>query len=309
MELSIADMVPTLAAYGAQDYRQNVYFKGSSVFFGSQLGVTYKINDVISVFAGARYVNAENKYEGYLNSVEVNMSGNWVNVSDAFTNLAVQATMGAGAANMISNTMGALQTNGIPATYTLEQVESMGAISADQRAQLEGGLSAIGIDPTLPVGQIQGACDIAAPQYATAAQRASATSDLTEVLFNQEADVIQKGWGITPIIGVNLTLGENLNIGIKYEFATKIEIENDTKSDFITGIDAETGNPITMFPDGEKTRSDMPAMFSLGADYKIIPKLKASVGFHYYWDKASNYGKMQEGAYVENSEIMDNNYY
>jgi long-chain fatty acid transport protein len=309
MELSIADMVPTLATYGAQDYRQDVYFKGTSVYFGSQLGVTYKINDVISVFAGARYVSAKNTYEGHLKDVEVNMNGTWVNVSDEFTNLGVQATMGAGAASMISGTMSTLQTAGIPATATLEQVETMGAISAEQRAQLEGGLTAIGIDPTLPVGQIQGACDIAGPQFTAAAQRASATASLTRTLFNQEADVVQKGWGITPILGVDLTLGENLNIGIKYEFATKIEIKNETKSDFISGIDTETGLPITMFPDGEKIRSDMPAMLSVGADYKIIPQLKASVGFHYYWDKAANYGKMQEGAYVNNSKIIDNNYY
>jgi long-chain fatty acid transport protein len=308
-EIGPSDMVPTLAAYGATAYKQDVYFKGTSVYFGYQLGVTFKINDNISVFGGARYVTAKNTYEGYLRNVQVNMSGTWTDVSAEFTNLAVQATMGAGAANSISGTMGALLTGGIPGTYTLAQAQTAGALNATQVAQIEGGLTAIGLDPSKSISEIQGDCDAAAPQYTAAAARASATSQLTSILFNQEADVTQKGWGISPIIGLNLSFAEKLNIGIKYEFATKMELKNDTKSDFITGVNLQTGAQTTMFPDGEKSRSDMPAMFSLGVDYKFTPKFSAAAGFHYYWDKTANYGKKLDGEYVANSKVIDHNYY
>ena len=57
---------------------------------------------------------------------------------------------------------------------------------------------------------------------------------------------------------------------MKYEFRTKIELENNTTKDFIVGYDAATSSPVGMFPDGEKSRSDMPAMFAIGADYKLM---------------------------------------
>ena len=72
-EMSQSDLVPALAAnMGATAYKMDVYFKGSSTFLGFQGAVSYKINDWISLAAGARYVTAKNTYEGYLRDVQVN---------------------------------------------------------------------------------------------------------------------------------------------------------------------------------------------------------------------------------------------
>lgn len=46
-EISPSDLVPSLAAKGATAYRLDTYFKGTSVFFGYQGAVSYKINDMI----------------------------------------------------------------------------------------------------------------------------------------------------------------------------------------------------------------------------------------------------------------------
>jgi long-chain fatty acid transport protein len=91
---------------------------------------------------------------------------------------------------------------------------------------------------------------------------------------------------------VNLSLSENFNIGIKYEFLTKLELENDTEID-------ETG----MFPDGATTRSDMPAMLSVGAAYRATPQLNIAGGIHYYFDRSADYGKS-----LPNEDIIDNNF-
>ncbi len=40
-----------------------------------------------------------------------------------------------------------------------------------------------------------------------------------------EVDAEEKGHGITPILGMNIALNENLNIGLKYEFKTKIDLK------------------------------------------------------------------------------------
>ena len=69
-----------------------------------------------------------------------------------------------------------------------------------------------------------------------------------------------------------------INIAAKYEHRTKIEMTNDTEVD-----------DVGMFPDGETTRSDLPGMFTLGAQLQPIQKLTASVGFDYYLDIPAYY--------------------
>ena len=55
-------------------YSADIYFKGTSVFFGYQLGVTYKINEMFGVYAGARYVTAKNTYKGHIHDVQIDAS-------------------------------------------------------------------------------------------------------------------------------------------------------------------------------------------------------------------------------------------
>jgi long-chain fatty acid transport protein len=308
-ELSVADMVPILADYGATDYRREVYFKGTSLYLGYQLGVTYQINDVISVFGGFRYVTVKNTYEGYLKNVEVNIGGDWIPVNEEFSNLADQATTGADGATGIASTMGNLIAfNGAFADLSLLQAQTAGALTDDQRLAIIGGLQQLGIDTTLNIGQLQATATGTATYLNDQATQASQTAALTEMLFNQQADVTQKGHGITPIIGVNLAFGDKLNIGIKYEFRTIMQVTNDTKSDFIVGI-TEAGAPIYMFPDGGKVDNDMPAMLSVGVNYLASSRLSASAGFHYYWDKGVSYGKTINEEFVDNSKVIDNNGY
>jgi long-subunit fatty acid transport protein len=59
-----------------------------------------------------------------------------------------------------------------------------------------------------------------------------------------------------------------------------------------------------LFKDGEETRSDLPAILSGGADYKITDQLKASGSFNLYFDKNVGWGK---NVYGEDRTI-DKNY-
>jgi len=116
---------------------------------------------------------------------------------------------------------------------------------------------------------------------------------------DMNVDVVQKGTGYTPIFGANLTIAEKLTVALKYEMKTKIELTNETKED-------GTG----MFPDGAKTRADMPAMLSVGASYPVTDKFVASLGYNYYWDKNADYGKTDaSGNPIANDMIIDKNYY
>ena len=120
---------------------------------------------------------------------------------------------------------------------------------------------------------------------------------------DQELSTVQTGFGFTPIVGINLSLLDMVNIGIKYEHHTKIELENETTSDVIV-------NGQGMFPDGEKTRADLPGMVSAGVQVKPIEKLSASVGFNYFLDKTAYYGVTDEnGAQVNNESTINDNAY
>ena len=80
-----------------------------------------------------------------------------------------------------------------------------------------------------------------------------------------------------------------LDVALKYEMKTSLKLTNATAKDFLLGYNPETGDPITMYPDGAVTNADMPAMLSGGVNVRPIKRLQASVGFEYYWDKNVNW--------------------
>lgn len=102
--------------------------------------------------------------------------------------------------------------------------------------------------------------------------QAAAIQAKADALADKELDCDQTGWGITPIIGLHYSQGR-WNVGMKYEFMTNLNIENDTKTD-------DTG----LFADGVNTPNDIPSMLTFGAEYAILPSLRASVGYHHFFD-------------------------
>lgn len=110
------------------------------------------------------------------------------------------------------------------------------------------------------------------PQLPEASQKqlellANATKD-------KELDCKQSGWGVTPIIGADFKMGK-WNVGVKYEFNTHLNVEN--KTDINT-----TGFPD--YEDGVNTPHDIPSLLTVGVSYEILPVLRASVGYHHFFD-------------------------
>jgi len=109
----------------------------------------------------------------------------------------------------------------------------------------------------------------------------------------------QSGSGFAPIIGVNLHFSDMLNVAVKYEHHTKIELTNDTEVD-----------DVNMFPDGEKVRADLPGTFAVGAQVNPIKNLSATAGFNYYLDKSAYYGDSDDsGEQINNEGSIDQNGY
>jgi long-chain fatty acid transport protein len=286
-EMGISDLVPTLAASkGATKYRLDAYLDGKSVFFGFQGGVSFKINDMISVAAGLRYVSAKNTNLGHIKGIEVLLPSGWTRADTIMYGISRTAKSSA---------------NGLQGAITLGLVNGSDPVSPAVAA----GLTALGINPT----GFTNTMAVGAFNQASATYNAKGT-----LLADQEVDGTQTGSGVTPIFSVNISPSENLNIGFKFEMATKLVLQNNTLKDLKVGY-TSTGSPITMFPDGEMNSADMPAMISVGVDYKVAETVKLSFGSNYFFDKKSDYGHKMNLDYnsstpttpVTNSYIIDHN--
>lgn len=122
---------------------------------------------------------------------------------------------------------------------------------------------------------------------------------LDQATADADLKAVQKGMGFTPIVGVNLHLTDMVNIAVRYEHHTKIELTNETEVD-----------DVGMFPDGEKTRADLPGHITAGASFTPFKKLTASVGFNYFLDKPAYYGVSDEnGEQINNESTIDENTY
>ncbi len=121
------------------------------------------------------------------------------------------------------------------------------------------------------------------PASGTFAEMAAVASDpnskeyltlLSTATTDKELDCDQKGWGVTPIIGADFNMGK-WNVGVKYEFNTKLNVENKTKIN-------STGFPA--YDDGVNTPHDIPSLLTVGVSYEILPVLRASIGYHHFFD-------------------------
>lgn len=278
-QIAVLPAALTAAGIPTSNYGCDIYFNGKSIFWGVQLNGAYQINDMISVSAGARLILARNSYEGHISNISINPAtagGNMVLANTFFSGMAAQATTAA-------NNLGAIITGG-GGDYTLAQLVGAGFITQDQADQLSGGLGS-NYNEAMTASMLQGAYNGIAT---TMNNYATATAD-------KQVDVAQKGIGITPIIGIDIKPNEKWNIGIKYEFRTKLILTNETTTD-------NTG----MFPDKLDLRSDIPAILSVGASYQATEKLNLNAGMHYYFDTDARFDYLAGDGSVQQKYIDGN---
>lgn len=296
-EKQVARLVPQLSGLSAlgipvEAYDVDIQFEGTSVFWGIQLGATYKVNDVLSVYGGARYLPSVNTYNGTISNIKLGPKSGLVSgqtyLTTAATAVSAKAQATAGAASSLQPLVSAGAGG-----FTIAQVQGAGYIDAATRAQIEGGLLQLGIPKAqidaMSITQAQSTYSSTSVYLAAMAGQLSANAS---GLADKQLDTKQTGAGFTPIIGFNIHL-DKLNIGLKYEHQTTLTLVNETKVD-------DTG----LFPDGDEYGSDIPAIIAGGADYKVTDKLKASASFNMYLDKNVDWHTNIYGQ----ERTIDNNY-
>lgn len=307
-EMPISDLVPLTFSngFGTTAYSADIFFEGSSIFFGYQGNVSYKINDMISVAAGFRLVTAKNTYSGYLRDISINpnypafgtqYNGSMNLASEFFTDGAtLLGQLSDGATAYASSLQTLIETYGLESMLlTNPFLVNNTPLEATDIAMIQQIITAAGQDPSgLILAQAQAILSGAAPVFGasstTLAGYAAQTQDIS-------VDAEETGMGYSPILSVNITPVENLNIAIKYEFLTKLELT--------TSLATPTSGG-GIFIQDEKKRNDMPAMLALGVNYSLS-KLGLAAGVNYYFDKSADYGHKIAGVHVDNSEIIESN--
>lgn len=127
----------------------------------------------------------------------------------------------------------------------------------------------------------------AAAQVSPAARKLQAVESYREGV-NLQSD--QSGVGFAPILGADLKL-DKFNFAVKYEFRTKMNMENKSTVKEAHAIDA-----VNQFRDGTKIREDQPSLLAFGVQYTPIKSVRINAGYHHFYDKAAKktYYKMNE---------------
>ncbi|MFO7940408.1 MAG: hypothetical protein R6U66_11745 [Bacteroidales bacterium] len=262
-----------LSAFGlnVEEYSADLFFEGSSVFWGMQAGVTYKVNDMLSVFGGGRFIRAVNTYNGHIRNIQLMVNGEYTKASPFLANTS----------DMLSGLADDLYTasSNLQAAIKGGMIDSLATVSDED---IIDALTNFVDDPSSVTNNK--AVDILEKGGVKFAELSEDLAGNSQAVADKDVDVRQVATGFTPILGVNIVPAEGWNIGIKYEFNTTLEFENDTEVD-------GTGQ----FPDGGKFRNDMPALLSAGVSYQLFDNFKVSSGMHYFFDKNADWdGKEEE---------------
>ena len=124
-------------------------------------------------------------------------------------------------------------------------------------------------------------------------------------LMDMQLSCIQRGWGFTPVVGLNLHK-DKWTVAVKYEFRTKMNMENKSTVKEAHAIDA-----VNVFRDGTSIREDQPSLLAFGVQYTPVECVRINAGYHHFYDKAAKktYYKMNEAGvstrYDNKNDMLD----
>lgn len=105
----------------------------------------------------------------------------------------------------------------------------------------------------------------------------------------------QTGFGWTPMLGIDWKINDQWNVAAKYEFKTRMRLENKSEMNEFAAQTAKTNAELGQFADGTKIAADIPSFFAVGVQYKPIESLRLQAGYHLFGDKsATQYGNKQD---------------
>ena len=119
-------------------------------------------------------------------------------------------------------------------------------------------------------------------QSAAAPYTAAVIEGINAKAADMEMTTTQSCVGFTPVIGVDYRLNDQWNFAAKYEFRTKMNLEN--SSDMNEAARSQAA--LDKFNDkvNKYVRDDIPGTFTLGVQYSPIETVRLNAGYHFYDD-------------------------
>ena len=119
-------------------------------------------------------------------------------------------------------------------------------------------------------------------QTATAPYTAAIINGINAQVADMEMTTDQSCVGYTPVISVDYRLNDQWNFAAKYEFRTKMNLENSSEMN-----KAASEQPaLDKFNDkvNKYVRDDIPGTFTCGVQYSPIETVRLNAGYHFYDD-------------------------
>ena len=262
-ESAVGAIASSLQPLGATGYDVDGYMRGNQFYIGFTLGAAYKLTENLSVYGGARLLYGTASYKARLNNIMVNTAAGAIPFGSFLDNANTKIAGG------------------------IMQY-------ADGISQLEAGIAqyqaaGVPVPPELTA-------KLAEAQAAKAQLEGTQQSLQTLEVYRDGVSLMsdQTGVGVAPIIGVDYKVG-NFNFAAKYEFKTRMRMKNSSTVKEAHAIDA-----VNKFRDGTSVPEDQPALFTIGAQWSIIPSVRVSAGYHLFFDKSAHW-------YNHDEEKLDGN--
>ena len=256
---------------GVTGYDMTSYMEGRQYYFGFQLGAAYKIKENLSVYGGLRLLYGSATYKARINNIMVNTGGAYEDFASFLPKVPVQMQECVTSAQQNLNNIGMIEAS--PA-YAVLPAETQAQLAA-AKAALTQGLTSL---------------DQSKGEMAKLAKY----TDGVNLLSNQSS------LGIAPVIGVDWKMNDQFNFAAKYEFKTQIRMKNES-----TVFEASEIAAVNKFRDEEKVNEDIPAMLSVGAQWKPIKEVSLNLGWHHFFDKdCSWYNNSQDLLRHDTNEFL-----
>ena len=276
-EIPVSRLVPDLMVlndygYDVSAYKLEASFTGKIGYQGIQAGVAFELFKGFSVSGGINFLFGAATFNQNVRDVQLEVNDTWEDAPEKLNSIGDYLISYSSSYSSLANKVQTIITAGA-GNYTIAQVQTAGYITSAERAAWEGALSNLGLSSA----QIAALKLLNVKPYFT---NEASTSNLLGIIVNSQASSLededyiteQPGSGWRPYLAIQYSPLDNLNIALKYEHKTRIDINDETE------IDA----PLLV--------SEIPGVLSVGVGYKPFSWLETQLSYNHYFDRGIDWG-------------------